>query len=214
MSILENEDRIFKPQSERVSVPVLRNLDPLKEGMPMRDPDPVARGIKKQSEKILSAKSIGDFMALRGNKMLHLTPKSESPQLGKIFEISAAPPLSASPVFPTPPGSCGSKVEIADGPTPPLSTKHKIAKIQERLHQPSGSRPSDEKVKESQECRTVEPKSPISTERLVFLERLEKIMASEARMKEIEAENKTLIGMVTRLQNELDDLKTKESKKL
>jgi len=54
-----------------------------------------------------------------------------------------------------------------------------------------------------------EPKPGISIERMVFLERVERIMASEARIKEIEAENKTLVGMVARLNKELDELKAK-----
>jgi predicted RNase H-like nuclease (RuvC/YqgF family) len=54
-----------------------------------------------------------------------------------------------------------------------------------------------------------EPKPGVSIERMVFLERVERIMASEARIKEIEAENKTLVGMVARLNKELEELKAK-----
>ncbi len=47
----------------------------------------------------------------------------------------------------------------------------------------------------------------ISVERLRFLERAEKIMSSEQRLADLQAENRLLTRMLSRLQKEVDDLK-------
>lgn len=167
-------------------------------------------------EELRSMKSIGDFMAFGGKGALKLVLTSSArPELGKAFEMANPIPMSSTPVMPPPPGVRGAqKVSIVLGATPEsLAARQKLASIQTRIHQhPPGSVPSE--GKEAKETSLSDPKPPISIERLVFLERVEKIMASEARIKEIEAENKTLIGMVTRLQKELDELKVKHSGKL
>ena len=55
-----------------------------------------------------------------------------------------------------------------------------------------------------------EPTPGISMERLRFLERAEKIMNSEERLVELQAENRTLSRMLSRLQKEVDELKAKK----
>ena len=197
-----SDDRDFVPEPER-SIPMSKSYDPVKEGMSVGDPDPIETGIKKRHEEIRSMKSIGDFMALRGSKLLKVALDTKIPPLGRHIEIAPSI-LSEEPVFPSSSLGCKTKVEISGGKSN-ASPATKLAEIQKRL---------DEPVKESQAPRVEETKPGISIERLVFLERVEKIMASEARIKEIEAENKTLVGMVSRLNKELDELKAKLSKNL
>ena len=54
-----------------------------------------------------------------------------------------------------------------------------------------------------------DPQVQVSVERVVFLERLEKLMGDGSKMKELEAENRALIRAIGRLQEELDVLKGK-----
>ena len=53
----------------------------------------------------------------------------------------------------------------------------------------------------------VDPAPEVSMDRLRFLDRVEKIMSSEQRAAEIEAENRMLSRMLSRLQKEIDELK-------
>jgi hypothetical protein len=51
------------------------------------------------------------------------------------------------------------------------------------------------------------PKIDVSVERLVFLERVEKLMANEGRIKELEAENRALLSVVAKLGAEIENLR-------
>lgn len=159
-------------------------------------------------EEVRSMKSIGDFMAFGGKTAVKLVVTRHAPELGKAFEMESPIPMSSVPVLPPLPGVRGAKKVEMLGSC--FSAKEKLAAINDRINRPS-VKPPEEKTAEAP---IGDPKPPISIERLVFLERVEKIMASEARIKEIEAENKTLVGMVTRLQKELDELKAKHAGKL
>lgn len=203
MSDLENPRNEEEPE---ISHEAFRPAPPPEQLRPMKSiadftPSP-------PPEEVRSMKSIGDFMAFGGKTAVKLVVTSKAPALGKAFEMENQIPMSSMPVLPPPPGVRGAKKVEMLGAC--FSAKEKLTAINERIQRPSSS-PSEEKPAEAP---IGDPKPPISIERLVFLERVEKIMASEARIKEIEAENKTLVGMVTRLQKELDELKAKHAGKL
>lgn len=173
-----------------------------------------AEKIQHKEEPFIPSRSFGGF-ALKGAPPIKIAMDQKAPDLGKICELTGAPPMVVNQqmlptiqqtleTLETLKSSCIrplGKMPVQDG------TRHKLKAIQEKIIG------SPAQASEHPEIHP-EPKPAISIERLVFLERVERIMASEARIKEIEAENKTLVGMVTRLQKEIDDLKAKGSQKL
>lgn len=206
MSDFDKNDHEFKPDLKHLEVPMVKHSDPLKEGIPVSDANPIESGIRKRHEEIRSMRSIGDFMALKGSKMLKVNLNSSVPPLGKHIEVASVL-MTEEPVFPSSSLGCKTRVEILGGPSN-ASPSAKLAELQKRMDDTAEGKPAKEAH------RIEEPKPGVSIERLVFLERVEKIMASEARIKEIEAENKTLVGMVARLNKELDELKAKQPQKL
>lgn len=142
---------------------------------------------------ITSNKEISDFMRERDAKNHPEVPTRKSP-IDTAIEVQLK-----RPVMPT---------------SQAQSARVKLLAIKNRINDPQNSKSTEKAGAESHAPSPEELKLGVSVERLVFLERVEKIMASEARIKEIEAENKTLVGMVTRLQKEIEELKAKVGQKL
>jgi hypothetical protein len=186
------------------------------DGPSVRFRDPVKEGIDKHDEVIRSRKSIGEFVAFGGEKTgVKLQETHKAPQLGKPFEVAPTPTLTVMPL--TPP-TCNlrdaKQIQILGGPDQ-VTPRQKLEDIQKRLSKHTAPKFPPERYSEPALTPTPDEfRLGVSVERLVFLERVEKIMASEARIKEIEAENKTLIGMVGRLQKEIEELKAKLGQKL
>ncbi len=128
------------------------------------------------------------------------------------------------------------QIKLLDPVKPPLGRKLSACGLPERLslklptpgfvmvaEVPEESEPvaqARQKLKEIREkvLRAVQPKedesrAKISVERIVFLERLERLMSNESRVKELESENRTLVRAIGRLQDELDALRAKPEQK-
>ena len=152
---------------------------------------------------------------------------SPGPKMGEVFHVASEPLIKVPPLLPErkPIDVMGSEVitlmEKGQESMPLPPSQMSGASIRPVLPLPPPPMRSVQPASMPSQMRQSppppafeEPKPGISIERMVFLERVERIMASEARIKEIEAENKTLVGMVSRLNKELEELKAKLAARL
>ena len=158
--------------------------------------------------EIKTARSSGFFS---GGLQVKLRGAAPGPKMGEFCPVTSEPLIKPPPLMPDrkPIDVMGSEVmTLLENRQEPMQ----LPPSQMR-HTPASVRPAVPPAPMSQVRPPApafeEPKPGVSIERMVFLERVERIMASEARIKEIEAENKTLVGMVARLNKELEELKAK-----
>ncbi len=178
------DESIMVPVKACSASPRIAEVDFLKGGSPMNE-----------EMEFKPAKSIQAFMPVGGGIQVKLRPPgAPAPALGKPFIGPASVMgMDQKPLkLPDP----AAKPMIAEMPQPILLTER-----QEPLQMPPPPMPKIE-----------DPKVQVSIERVVFLERLEKLMGDDSKLKELEAENRTLIRAIARLQEELDALKGKAEK--
>lgn len=139
------------------------------------------------------AKSIQAFMPVGGGIQVKLRPLGTPSSTPKPFSGQSHIFHGQQP-FKLP--DLAAKPMVAEMPQPILLTER-----QEPLPLPPMPKVEDPQVR-------------ISVERIIFLERLEKLMGDDSKLKELEAENRVLIRAIARLQEELDTLKGKPAEKV